>query len=96
MEPLTLATVSANGDPIDTAVCTYFPDALFLWHSRHIRGINVGREKDRVLVNVGTRRISGKQHDECNHEREETNEAVAQGKERGTDLPRAKILYANP
>lgn len=60
------------------------------------RGINVGREKDRVLVNVGTRRISGKQHDECNHEREETNEAVAQGKERGTDLPRAKILYANP
>ena len=59
-------------------------------------GIDFGRQKDRMLVKVGTRGRSGKQQDERNQERGEKNEAVAQGKERGTDLPRAKILYANP
>ena len=60
------------------------------------RGINVGGEKDRVLVNVGTRRICGKQQEERNRERAETNEAVAQVRERGSHSPRAKILCADP
>jgi hypothetical protein len=60
------------------------------------RGINVGGKNDRMLMNVSTRRISGKQQDERNHECGETNEAMSQVRERGSHLPRAKILCADP
>jgi hypothetical protein len=46
------------------------------------RGINVGGKKDRMMVKVGTRRRSGKQQDESNHECGEKNEAAARVRER--------------
>ena len=43
-------------------------------------GIDFGREKDGMLVKVGTRRRSGKQQDERNQECGEKNEAVERGR----------------
>ena len=42
--PLNVADRVANIAAHRTAVCTYFPDALSLWHSRHLEGSTlVGR-----------------------------------------------------
>lgn len=44
-------------------------------------GINVGGEKDGMLVKIGARRRSEKQQDESNQECGEKNEAVARVRE---------------